>query len=356
MLEKKENLSLLETIFSIKNRDIHKIITICGIKLKLKNKKLEEKQRILIINEKLENIEKTENRILNLIKYKKQRLNFRTFQNLTDLIRNNIAILPSDIDLVVGIPRSGVIPAYIIALFLNKNVCSLNELINNLTPLKGNRTINTANNNGKKILVVDDSINSGNSLKKIKEQLNTIINITNYDIEYCCIFATHASKSLVNYYFEIVEQPRIFQWNYLNHPCAQSSCFDMDGVLCVDPTDEQNDDGAKYMDFLLNAKPLYIPTYPINSIVTSRLEKYRPQTEEWLRKHNIKYKNLYMLDLPTAEERRKLNCHADFKANIFSQLDDCSCFIESNRNQARKIAELTGKQCICVETDEYFGG
>ena len=128
----------------------------------------------------------------------------------------------------------------------------------------------------------------------------------------------------------------------------------MDGVLCVDPTKEQNDDGPQYINFLLNAKPLYIPTYPINSIVTSRLEKYRPQTEEWLKKYNVKYKNLYMLDLSTAEERRKLNCHADFKAKVFSKCKDCNCFIESNREQAEKIFKLTNKTCICIETDEMF--
>ena len=43
LLEKRENLSLLETIFSIKNRDIHKVITIIGIKLKIKNKRLIKK-------------------------------------------------------------------------------------------------------------------------------------------------------------------------------------------------------------------------------------------------------------------------------------------------------------------------
>jgi hypothetical protein len=31
------------------------------------------------------------------------------------------------------------------------------------------------------------------------------------------------------------------------------------------------------------------------------------------------------------------------------------CFIESNLSQAKKIAELTDKQVICVETDSYFG-
>lgn len=298
------------------------------------------------------------NKIYNQIRIKKENkaLNFKSMQEVTDLIRNNVKILPEDIDLVVGIPRSGIIPAYLIALFLNKNACSLNEFVNNMLPQKGERPINeVANDNRKKhVLIVDDSIYNGIALSKAKEQLKNI-DTSIYDISYCAIFAREESKDKVDYYFEIVNPPRMFQWNYLNHANAAVSCYDIDGVLCVDPTPEQNDDGEKYIDFILNAKPLFIPSYEINSLVTSRLEKYRPQTEEWLKKHNIKYKNLYMLDLETAEERRKLGCHAEFKAKIYQEKDDCHFFIESEREQAKKIAEITGKQVICTSTDEYFG-
>lgn len=296
------------------------------------------------------------------IKFKKQRtrrINYHSISDLTKCIKKNIHILPDNIDLVVGNPRSGMIPAYSIALFLNTQACSLTSL---LTPPigtwewgHGERHIPRKNNEKKHILVVDDSVNTGTALNKIKEKLSHI-DLSNYEIEFLAIYATEKSKHLVDYHFEIVEQPRLFEWNCINHSFTTSACFDMDGVLCVDPTHEQNDDGEKYIDFMKNAKPLYIPTYEIHSIVTSRLEKYRPQTEEWLKTHDIKYKHLYMLDLPTAELRRKLNCHGKFKAKIFSQLMDCSHFIESNRAQAIEIAKISRKQCICVETGECFGG
>ena len=35
----------------------------------------------------------------------------------------------------------------------------------------------------------------------------------------------------------------------LNHTTLEKACFDIDGVLCVDPADEQNDDGENYTDF-----------------------------------------------------------------------------------------------------------
>jgi uncharacterized HAD superfamily protein len=54
----------------------------------------------------------------------------------------------------------------------------------------------------------------------------------------------------------------------------------------------------------LNAPPLFIPGSKIGTIVTSRLEKYRIQTET-LEANNIKYNDLVMLDLPNMETRQQ---------------------------------------------------
>lgn len=358
ILKKLRNITVLyknpiEKVFSVK-RDIsrkHKVLTVLGIKFKLSVSSAEK--------ELLDKISKLENQVSELrsanqnLQNKKYSLNFKNFQEMTNTIRKNLHILDSDFDLIVGVPRSGIIPAYLIALFLNKQVCSLNEFINNLVPLKGERPILEIENKKRKILIVDDSIQSGKALNKTKELIEKA-NLPDCEFKFCCVYATETSKDLIDYHFETVEQPRLFQWNYLNSYYSKFTCFDMDGVLCVDPTDEQNDDGEKYIDFIKNAKPLYIPTYKINAIVTSRLEKYRKETEEWLKKHNVQYEHLYMLDLPTATERQQLGCHAEFKAKIYGKKENCSIFVESNRKQAMKIAEITGKKCICVETDECF--
>lgn len=57
--------------------------------------------------------------------------------------------------------------------------------------------------------------------------------------------------------------------------------MDIDGVLCADPTPEENDDGEKYRHFLLNTPPLFIPKVTIGTLVTSRLEKYRPRRKPY---------------------------------------------------------------------------
>ena len=49
-------------------------------------------------------------------------MNFRTVSDLTKTIMKKIDIIPSDIDLIVGIPRSGLLVANYIALLLNKPI------------------------------------------------------------------------------------------------------------------------------------------------------------------------------------------------------------------------------------------
>lgn len=281
--------------------------------------------------------------------------NYRSFDDMATCIRNNVTKLPVDLDLIVGIPRSGMIPAYMIALFLNKKACSIDEFINGIDLSSGySREVNRSQVI-KKVLIVDDSIHSGVALSKTKDKISKAKNLKNIEIKYLAIYAREQSVNLVDYYFEIVPSPRLFQWNYLNININERSCFDIDGVLCVDPTPEENDDGEKYKNFILNVRPLFVPKYKIKAIVTSRLEKYREETEYWLKKNGVEYEHLYMLDLPNKEARVALGAHANFKAKIYAQTKT-ELFIESEPKQAAEIARLSGKPCICVSNDKYYAG
>ena len=135
--------------------------------------------------------------------------------------------------------------------------------------------------------------------------------------------------------------------------CCRRHVWTLTVFLCVDPTAEENDDGEKYRRFILNARPLFVPNDKVKALVTSRLEKYRPETERWLAENGVKYEKLYMLDLPSREERIRRGAHASFKAEIYKKLKDAHLFIESNPLQAAEIRRLSGKPVICTETDEY---
>lgn len=279
---------------------------------------------------------------------------FKNYKNYNDLkldILKNIKRINFNIDLIVGVPRSGIIPAYMLGAFLHKPVKTLDEFVNNIETTKGDRMKNIPENY-KDVLILDDSVNLGNSLNRVKSK--TIGLDKKYNIKYAAIYATDESKNLVDFYFEILNQPRVFEWNYLKSGFSKNWCFDIDGVLCVDPTEEENDDGEKYRNFLLNAKPLYLPKNKIGAIATSRLEKYRKETETWLAKNNILYDKLYMLNLPSKEERIKQKAHTKTKIEAYKENPSLSLFIESNRKQAEIIAKETLKPVICVETGEFF--
>ena len=281
-----------------------------------------------------------------------QRYNYRTYNAMIDSIKKNISAIPFDFDLVVGIPRSGIIPAYILGTLMSKPTKTLDEFVNKVDTLKGDRFVNMNNLTCKNVLIIDDSVNKGRSLDRVKSLVNSINE--NYTIKYAAVYATDDSKHFVDFYFEICNQPRFFEWNYLNHPFCKNWCYDIDGVLCIDPTDEENDDGERYIEFLKNAKPLYIPNYKIKALATSRLEKYRELTELWLKKHNVRYENLYMLDLPSKKERIMLKAHTKIKIETYLKDSSLTLFLESDPVQAKMINMATKKPVICTKTGELF--
>ena len=280
-------------------------------------------------------------------------MNFRSVKDMSDIIRNKLTIIPRDVELIVGIPRSGMLPATLLSVYLNLPLVDSMSLLSDTSHAASSRDYRISGNKNstnirdyRKILVIDDSCNTGLSIEEVKKQIDSM-GVRNTEVLYACVYVSPQAVSFVDLYFEIVPQPRVFEWNIMNHAVVQSSFFDMDGILCEDPTDEENDDGDKYINFILNAKPLYIPKLAIGAIVTSRLEKYRCYTEEWLKKHNVKYQHLVMLNLKTKEERIRLGAHASFKANVYSANKGAVLFIESDPQQAKYINNATGKAVYC---------
>lgn len=285
-------------------------------------------------------------------------MNYRSIADLSNTIRENLYKIPCDVDLIVGIPRSGMLAANILALNLNLKFCDLNSYIND-SPLEHGRTRKPRQSDishpseACHVLVVDDSICTGKSMSIARQKIDQCGWKTK--VTYCGVYVAPESIFQADLVMDILDSDRSFEWNTMHLPdLLLTCCVDIDGVLCVDPTNEQNDDGPAYLEFLTNAKPLVLPSYPIGHLVTSRLEKYRYQTECWLARHGVEYKNLYMLDLPDADTRRRLNCHASFKAGIYRKLYDTTLFIESERFQAMQIVRLSGKQVLSFSSQELF--
>ena len=121
----------------------------------------------------------------------------------------------------------------------------------------------------RKILVVDDSVNTGHEMQPSRDLIAA--SKTKHDCLFAAAYVRGRSAGLVDISFEICETPRLFEWNLLHHSYLEYAMLDIDGVLCVDPMEEENDDGPRYLRFLEGASSLLLPTVPVGA-VTCRLE------------------------------------------------------------------------------------
>jgi orotate phosphoribosyltransferase len=201
-----------------------------------------------------------------------------------------------------------------------------------------------------KILVVDDSVHAGRRMRQVREQLERLQDGEEY--AFAAVYVG-GSRDCVDYFQKPVPQPRMFEWNLYGHSYLKQCGSDIDGVLCYDPPVTDAVDQASYEEWLPNAEPLHPFTAPVGYLVTSRLECYREQTKEWLKKHGIRYNKLYMSDYPDAKTRRQAGKHAEKKAEIY-QLVGGRLFIESDPKQAAKIYAITGKTVFCVKLNRIF--
>jgi uncharacterized HAD superfamily protein len=264
-------------------------------------------------------------------------------------IRNGISLLPEDLSCVVGIPRSGMLAATILTFYRHVPVTDLDRFLEGHFYSAGRRRFSMQDRDASgTVLVIDDSVASGCSMREAKDKIARAPSCKDLKIVYAAVYCTPLSRSLVDVCFEELQNFRVFEWNVFHSDRLADACVDIDGVLCFDPTDDENDDGAKYRHFLQTVQPKIIPTITIGTIVSSRLEKYRPETEAWLAKHGVQYKSLVLLDGVSAEERRRRKLHATFKARVYAK-SAAYFFIESSKAQAIEIARLTQKPVLSVE-------
>jgi uncharacterized HAD superfamily protein/hypoxanthine phosphoribosyltransferase len=277
-------------------------------------------------------------------------MNYRSIRDLNTAIVQNMHRLPRDLDLIVGVPRSGLLAANLFALLGNVHLTDLDSYLDGRVYSAGTtktHSLRQAGLGSRRVLVLDDSINSGASMQTVRERVAAAG--LGDRVIFAAVFGNNAHHPECDLVLEVVPQPRIFQWNFMHHVALAHACVDIDGVLCHDPAEAENDDGTAYVEFLTSARPLYAMTRPIGALVTSRLEKYRPQTEAWLSRMGVRYRELVMLDLPSKAERQRMGVHGSFKAEFYRQ-SPFDLFIESENGQAQTIARLSGKPVLCLET------
>lgn len=291
-------------------------------------------------------------------------MKFVTLAELAGTIRKNVHKIPHDVDFVIGVPRSGVIAAGIIAEFLNAPLIDVDSFAKfGALPTGGRRSRfhRRPVTERSRVLVVDDTIFHGWSLRETKNKLAPFARKFGYEFVYLAVFLEGPNDG-VDIWLEDLRRYTdgyttfvLYEWNIFHHvPKLMGECiYDIDGVLCLDPPDERS--GRPYLDYLPNAVPLFTPTVKVGELVTYRLEKYRDLTEWWLRNQGVTYGALTMFPAKSYDERAEMGISpAAFKADIYRLRPWAKLFVESDDRQAREIHAITRRPVYSVETNKIY--
>ncbi len=269
-------------------------------------------------------------------------MNFKSIADMSKDVKEKLLMkLPRDISVVYGVPRSGLLPASIIATALGADLAVVGS--DSVSGSRSSSFINKVNEG--RALVVDDTMYRGGAMRKA-------LSVLGKKCSTCVVYVSPESKHLVDYFAEVLPGPRFFEWNFNGIKATEGFVFDMDGVICEDPR-VFDDDGPEYQkEIATGVRPKYIPQVKIKAICTNRIERWRPETEAWLKRNNVSYGELIMQPYKTAEERRKKSSPSVMKSEYFGK--NGSVFVESHDRHASKISELTKKPVLSIESMRLF--
>jgi hypoxanthine phosphoribosyltransferase len=276
--------------------------------------------------------------------------NYQDFNYMNALCFHSMNRIPNDIDLIVCIPRSGLIFGTLIGEYKSLPTISLFEFLSgvNTFKIRGASRSPLFEKQPKHILLFDDAMGLGESMQTAKTKI--LEKFPDLKITTCVMFVEPYSVNKVDIAFKVFKD-QLLPWNIMKRGIG-CGCVDMDGFLCVDPTSNDTKTEEAYLNFIKNAKQKYVPDHKIKYIVSGRLEKYRKETEEWLKCHNIQYENLILCPAKNNEERRKMTPEK-YKADFYKK-SKCLIFIESNYGEAKAIAKMTNMPVYCTDVCELL--
>ena len=280
-------------------------------------------------------------------------MNYKSLADLNNDVASWIQKIPTDFDIIVGIPRSGLLVANLISLHFNIPMTDVENVTKGLLIGGGKRCptktisalkpLKQSDNHKLKILVVDDSVDSGSQMKKIKNILIPLRCL--YDLRFGAVYVTPGSEEVIDFYYTTISKPRVFEWNVMHHPNLSHFCIDISCLL------------KKHQPSLISQKlePAIRPSGEIGFLIDChcQLRKADSIIPEWLFKNKITYRNFIKMDKSKALNTSLIDSIIFFKAGIYN-LSKSLLFIENSQTQALRIARLTKKSVLCWKTREMI--
>jgi len=260
-----------------------------------------------------------------------------TYRSMPTTIRDTLRLcemIETDFDIVVAIPRSGMVVGSIISVLFGKPLTTPDVLAEGRVWMSNKVGEVQDITSETRLLLVDDGIQYGsafeNAIFQIRRKYPCI------KIKTVVLYAHNGTKNKVDVH--LMEIPKNHD-NYCDysimHCKPKKVAFDLDGVLCRD-----------YCDGYQNAQPYLIPAYEIDCIITARLECDRKVTEQWLEHYGVRYRMLCM--------RQLWENPLEFKASVLIK-EKPLLYVESDRWIAKECNERTGVRCLCLQDGVLYG-
>lgn len=280
---------------------------------------------------------------------------YKSINDMNDAILRGLEKFPTDADLVVGIPRSGLLAGNMISLYLNLPLTDLKGLGerrllgNGKRPLPGSseRVFQDA----RKIIVVDDCVSRGTEMLKTKK----LIEEWGYAdrVVYATVFCFPERPDIADINLEIIPRPMCFQWSCMHTPEISSNCVDLDGLLAsrIDP--EAAKTRESYLEQVRIANPIFTPTIEIGCIFAHRPDFSREATEIWLSQNRIRYKRLVLLPNEVFENPDGHAKMCEVFSSIFQE-EQYRLYLSGDDRVSAEVAEHTGKPVMNIRNSSML--
>jgi hypothetical protein len=250
-------------------------------------------------------------------------------------------MLPPGLAAVVGVARSGLVPAGIVAELLHIPLWVMDDS----TIYKTGGGWRSPDAKPGPVLVLDDTFFTGRSLnlaKKIAEK-----ELAGTEVLYAVVYRNPipAAGGELDFWAEDLPGVHLLEWNLFNSVHTPRTAFDIDGILC--------DESPKSAAWKYGRPPLYpVRKGPLPLVVTGRSERHRASTLAWLERWGMSCQRLEMWQ-GTDEERERPMAVSRFKAAHYGR-SSLALFVESCPIQAREIADITMKPVVCPAAGKVF--
>jgi hypothetical protein len=242
----------------------------------------------------------------------------------------------------IGVPRSGLLLANMLALHLNKHLLPLPWLWrgDSVEPLRrGSRGMGPGH-----VVVIEDSVLTGATLRQLMRRVKD--SGPHRPVRFAAAYVRADTPGLFPglLYARVIPRYAAFAWNWAHQRRLEQAVLDMDGVLF--PMGAAIDE--------LDAVPLVVPTYAPLAIATGRREKYRAATLAWLRRWGIPTRTLHMM--PTDKDAHAtVGGVVGHKSSVAKALG-ALWFVESEADQSADISTAAGIPVLCTADWRLYAG